>query len=160
MKRVKQLLLISFLISAFASKGQEIKKLEKYCNKISVDIDKFTGDTTYRTPVLKPVKFIKVKSQGTERVYMSLRIIGATSSTGKGVTLLLENGSKIEKAIKTDVKVNSSAQYEHSAFFQLTDEDIQLLKKYNLKDFRLYIFDGVVSRPVQYRAFIICLDEK
>ncbi|MGB1218367.1 MAG: hypothetical protein ACPG4W_01165 [Flavobacteriales bacterium] len=140
--------------------AQEIKKIEKYCKKIDVEVDKFNGETKYQTPLLKQIGFTKIIKDGEEIVYMSIRTIGSTPSTGKGVIILLDNGEKIEKNVDTDVRVNSNAQFEHSAFFRLTKSDIELLKKHNITDTRLYIFDMKILKPVQYRAYMICLDDK
>ncbi len=140
--------------------AQEIKKIDKYCKKIDVEVDKFNGEAKYRTPLLKQIGFTKIIKNGEEIVYMSIRTIGSTPSTGEGVIILLDNGEKIEKNVDTDVRVNSNAQFEHSAFFRLTKADIELLKKHNITDTRLYIFDMKILNPVQYRAYMICLDDK
>ena len=159
---MKKLGLVLFAIYSMSQVAfaQEIKKIDKYCKKIDVTVDKFNGETKYRTPLLKQISFIKYIKEGKETIYMSIRTIGSTPSTGEGVTILLYNGEKIEKNVDTDVSVNSNAQFEHSAFFRLTKADIELLKKHNITDTRLYIFDMKILKPVQYRAYMICLDDK
>ena len=159
---MKKLVLVLFAIYSMSQVAfaQEIKKIDKYCKKIDVTVDKFNGETKYRTPLLKQISFIKYIKEGKETIYMSIRTIGSTPSTGEGVTILLDNGEKIEKNVDTDVSVNSNAQFEHSAFFRLTKADIELLKKHNITDTRLYIFDMKILKPVQYRAYMICLDDK
>ena len=159
---MKKLGLVLFAIYSMTQVAfaQEIKKIDKYCKKIDVTVDKFNGETKYRTPLLKQISFIKYIKEGKETVYMSIRTIGSTPSTGEGVTILLDNGEKIEKNVDTDVSVNSNAQFEHSAFFRLTKADIELLKNHNITDTRLYIFDMQISKPIQYRAYMICLDDK
>jgi|SaaInlStandDraft_2_1057019.scaffolds.fasta_scaffold31678_1 hypothetical protein len=159
---MKKLGLVLFAIYSMSQVAfaQEIKKIDKYCKKIDVTVDKFNGETKYRTPLLKQISFIKYIKEGKETIYMSIRTIGSTPSTGEGVTILLDNGEKIEKNVDTDVSVNSNAQFEHSAFFRLTKADIELLKKHNITDTRLYIFDMKILKPVQYRAYMICLDDK
>ena len=159
---MKKLGLVLFAIYSMSQVAfaQEIKKIDKYCKKIDVTVDKFNGETKYRTPFLKQISFIKYIKEGKETIYMSIRTIGSTPSTGEGVTILLDNGEKIEKNVDTDVSVNSNAQFEHSAFFRLTKADIELLKKHNITDTRLYIFDMKILKPVQYRAYMICLDDK
>ncbi len=123
-------------------------------------VDKFNGETRYRTPSLKQIGIIKYIREGEEAVYISIRTIGSTPSTGEGVTILLDNGEKIEKNVDTDVSVNSNAQFEHSAFFRLSKTDIELLKNHNISDTRLYIFDMQISKPIQYSAYMSCLDDK
>ena len=159
---MKKLGLVLFAIYSMSQVAfaQEIKKIDKYCKKIDVTVDKFNGETKYRIPLLKQISFIKYIKEGKETIYRSIRTIGSTPSTGEGVTILLDNGEKIEKNVDTDVSVNSNAQFEHSAFFRLTKADIELLKKHNITDTRLYIFDMKILKPVQYRAYMICLDDK
>lgn len=164
---MKKLGLVVFAIYSMSqvALAQEIKT-DKYCKKINVEVDKFNGETTYRTPIIsllssgiKQILFSKIIKGGQEKIYMSINTIGFTPSTGNGVIILLDNGKKIEKDVETDVRVNSNAQYEHSAFFLLTKADIELLKKHNITDTRLYIFDMKIFKPIQYRAYMICLDE-
>lgn len=158
MKNFTLLLMSIFLMVQFSfSQDSEI---EKYCKKIKVKVDKFNGETEYSTPILKQICFYKIIKNGESIVYMRISTIGSTPSTGEGVTLLLENGVKIEKNIETSVDVNNYAQFEHSAFFILTKDEIELLKKYNITDTRLYIFDMTIRKPFQYRAYLICLDSK
>jgi len=159
MKKLGLVLLVICSMSQVAF-SQEIKKIETYCKKIDVEIDKFNGKTKYSTPILKQISFTKIIEEDVEIVYMRISTIGSTASTGGGVLILLDNGDKIEKDVDTDVRVNSNAQFEHSAFFRLTSQNIELLKKHNITDTRLYIHDMKISKPIQYRAYMICLDEK
>jgi len=163
---MKKLVLVLFSIYSLTqvSFAQEIKT-DKYCKKIDVEVDKFNGETKYQTPILKQlgkkqIFFTKIIKNGEETVYMNISTNGSTPSTGNGVTILLDNGEKIEKNTKTDVRVNSNAQFEHSAFFRLTKADIDLLKKHNITDTKIYVFEMSIVNPIQYRAFMICLDEK
>ena len=158
MKRMTILLIAIITLTQF-SFSQDLKT-EKYCKKIKVEVDKFNGEVKYSTPILKQISFLKFVENGESTTYMRISTIGSTASTGEGVTLLLENGEKITKNIETDVRVNSNAQFEHSAFFRLTKDDIVLLKKHNITDTRLYIFDMKINKPIQYRAYITCLDNK
>lgn len=156
MKKLTLLLITIFVLTQF-SFSQDLKT-EKYCKKIEVEVDKFTGETKYTTPLLQQISFIKYIDSSDTVVYMSISTIGSTPATGEGVIILLENGEKITKNTETDVSVNYNAQFEHSAFFRLTREDIELLKEHNITDTRLYIFDMEIRNPIQYRAYMICLD--
>jgi hypothetical protein len=160
MKKLRLVLLFAVYSMTQIAFAQEIIKIDKYCNKIDVEVDKFNGETKIRTPLLKQIVFTKIIRDGEEIVYMRIRTIGSTPSTGEGVIILLDNGEKIEKNVDTDVRVNSNAQFEHYAFFELTKTDIELLKNHNITDTRLYIFDMKILEPVQYRAYMICLDDK
>lgn len=158
MKKLTLLILVIYTISQVAV-GQEIKT-DKYCKKIKVEVDKFNGETKYQTPLLEQITFIKIIKNGEDFFYMNINTIGSSSSTGNGVSILLDNGVKIEKSVDTNVRVNSNAQFVHSAFFQLTKSDIELLKKHDITDTRIFIFDMKILKPIQYRAFLICLDDK
>ena len=158
MKRQILLLLLIITINQITF-SQEIKT-EKYCKKIEVELDKFNGETKYSTPLLNQISFTKIIRKGETVVYMRIRTIGLTPSTGEGVIILLDNGEKITKNVKTSVTVNSDAQYEHSAFLSLTKDEIELIKAHEITNVRLYIFDIGIVKPIQYRAYMMCLDEK
>lgn len=158
MKKLTILFLSIICLGQF-SFSQEIDT-KKYCKQIKTQVDKFEGETKYTTPLLKQISFIKIIHGENELNYMMISTIGLTPATGEGVILLLENGEKvIFNNVKTEVNVNSSAQFEHSAFITLTKDNIELLKKYNITDARLYIFDMKIKDPIQYRAYLMCLDE-
>ncbi len=156
---MKTIVTILFIILCNVSFAQEIN-IEKYCKRIKTEFDKFEEQTEYTTPILKQIVFYKIITSDETIIYMRISTIGSTSATGEGVILLLENGGKITKDIRTSVRVNIKAQYVHSAFFRLNEIDIELLKKFNITDTRLYIFDMKIKNPIQYRAYMICLDEK
>jgi len=156
---MKLLLFIPTLYFAFIQIANSQSNLfDKYCDKITSEVDKFTGEKTYKTPILKQVVFYKVIKDGSVTVYMRLSTIGSTPPTGNGVIILLENGEKITKDVETSVNVNSAAQFEHSAFFSLSQADIELLKKHRITDARLYIFDMKIRQPDQYWGYINCLE--
>jgi len=134
--------------------------LDKYCKKIDYSIDKFDGSITYKSPINKQICFIKLKKDKQVTFYMRIKTIGATPNTGTGVKLLLDNNQVIEKNIQTDVNVNSNAQFVHTAFFKLNEDDITLLKQYKITNVRLFVVDATIYNPEQYMAFLICLHEK
>lgn len=137
---------------------------ERYCGEITETIDKFTGETKYMARI-SLTTIHKVVKGTSKKIYLSLATIGSTPSKGKGVIILLEGGKKITKEISTDVDVvtlGEYAEYQHSAFIPLASTDIDLLKKYNITDYRLYIFDQEVAprSADKIRAIMMCLDEK
>lgn len=152
------LLLFSIIIFTQTSFSQEIK-IDRYCKKIKTELDKFSGETKHRSPLLKQIGFTKIIKGDEQIIYMSIRTVGSTPPTGEGVIILFENGERITKNIETSVRVNSKAQFEHSAFFGLTREDIELLKNNTITDTKLYIFDMKITKAIQYRAYITCLDQ-
>jgi len=133
-----------------------------YCRDITVKGDKFTGDTTYRTPYSGGFAFTKVSKGGKSVIYMSRNIIGSTLNIGeKGAIFLLENNQRIEKP-NTPIDVERSkygSGYIYSAFFELTTSDIKLLLENNITDTRLYIYDDSTKEENAklIREYLKCL---
>lgn len=127
-----------------------------YCSKIDVQKDKFTNKVTKYSPLLEPVSF--VKNNG---IFMSLKAYGSTAVVdGTGVIILLSNGQKINKKVKINVEV-SSGKFEYSAFFPLTQNDIAQLTKYEIDDFKLYIFENSLAlNGNAYKEYLKCMQKK
>jgi hypothetical protein len=131
-----------------------------YCKYITKTFDKFTGETKYKTDS-GGIFFLKVVKDGSSKVYLSINQPGATPTTisKKGLIILLDNNHKIEKTnAEIESKENGSGGYYNSTFVELSNDDINLLKTYNMTDLRLYINDGVVENPEKYKELIKCLD--
>lgn len=130
-------------------------ELHDYCSKIDVIKDKFTNTITKRSPVGEPVCFVKDGS-----FYLRLKTYGSTPVIdGTGVIILLDNGKKIVKNSKIDVEVDQySGKYEYTAFIRLTKVDIDLLTKFAIDDFKLYIFENVRKLDgLAYKEYIKCI---
>ncbi|MDA0175910.1 hypothetical protein OOZ35_00220 [Mesoflavibacter profundi] len=125
-----------------------------FCNKITTKTDKFTGDTTSRSPILDKVSFTK----SNDDIYLKLTTYGSTANVNKkGVIILLDNGKKIEKPEeKIDVDVDKYG-YRYSAFIRLNNEDIELLSNNEITDYRLYIYDKSISNGNVYKEYLKCL---
>lgn len=130
---------------------------ESDCDFLTKDKDKFTGEIKfyYDSEIYSINKHIK---NGKSVYYLGLYTKGATASTGKGVVLLFSDGTKINKpSVPTDVRVNSSAQFEHSAFLQLSIAEMQVLSRKKLSDFRIYIFDQSIDDSDRLQKAATCL---
>ncbi|MDF2552852.1 MAG: hypothetical protein K0R77_2127 [Chryseobacterium sp.] len=125
-----------------------------YCSKIDVRKDKFTGKIVKYSPLLDPVAFTKDNGY-----YLSLKTYGSTPVVdGTGVIILLTNGQKIKKNTKIDVEVSDSGNYEYSAFIPLNKNDIALLSKYVVDDFKLYIFENTQKLNGEiYKEYLKCI---
>jgi len=130
---------------------------EFYCSKIDVQKDKFTNKTTQYSPLLEPVSFVKEGG-----MFMSLTTYGGTPVVdGTGAVILLTNGQKINKKVKIDVNVDSSGKYKYTAFFPLTQNDISLLTKHAIDDFKLYIFENArLLNGDAYKEYLKCMIKK
>lgn len=127
---------------------------EHYCAKIDVRKDKFTGKTVKYSPLLDPVSFTKDGGY-----YLSLKTYGSTAVVdGTGVIIILSNGQKIKKNTEIDVEVSDGGGFEYSAFIPLNKNDIALLSKYAVDDFKLYIFEN--TRKLNgdvYKEYFKCM---
>lgn len=149
---MKQLLTIAVILMTFSVAAQN-----KYCKKIKVTHNEFTGETTKRSPVLMPVAFTQVDSM----MFLSLSTEGSTPATGEGVILLFQDGSKLEWNVRTDVRVARGykrSYYSHSAFILLNNDEIEQLKTKLIKGFMLYIHQQEVGKPEQYHGYLNCMN--
>jgi hypothetical protein len=133
-----------------------------FCKNIVESRDKFSGEFSYSSP-FSTIEFNKLIKGNTARTQMSLRVFGDRLVLNtKGITILLENGFRIEKP---DVKIivsaiKSTSGYTYSAFFDLTENDIKLLSANMITDYRLYMFDGVPASGKLLMEYLKCLSNK
>ena len=124
------------------------------CSQLILRIDKFTGDTTFKSPSSAEfgtndlIYFMKIKSSkyGT-RTYMHLKTYGSTLNVAKkGLVILLANGTKIEKPEqKIECEVGEESKWVYSANINLTNDDIERIIISPITDFRLFIYDASVE---------------
>ena len=132
-----------------------------WCNKFTINNDKFEDKTSYYSPQESGFTVIKIISKGITTYYLSVEEGGSTATVdGKGLYLLFDDGTKLNKEnAKIDVKVGNKGGYIYSVFIELTNEDLEILKSKKLTDNRLYIYDGTVNaesaRLIQ--EFVKCL---
>lgn len=126
-----------------------------------VTYDKFESDTTYTLEFAEWLNVYKVKKKGKVVYFMRLVNEGVTANyLKKGIIIMLSDGSKIEKPEeKIDCKFRAGTMYDFTAFFRLTPEDLDLLSKNRMTDWRLYIYDRSLNekRGEKLRQQILCL---
>lgn len=129
-----------------------------YCKDITTTTDKFTGESRSTTEYSEGILLMKTVKDGSSKIYLKINEPGSTLNVGKkGLILLLENGKKIERPnAKIDVEVNSGS-YVYSAFIELTDSEIKLLKENAITDNRLYIYDGTIKKGKKIIEYLKCL---
>lgn len=156
---MKKLLLLGllFLITLVNAQDSIINPEYDYCRDIKTHKDKFNGKIKSQSPEIRAVSFYKENS----RIYMTITVwYGGYSYQEKGVIILLSGGKRITKPnVEIDVDDYSDGYYSHTAYFQLTADDIEKLKKYRITDYRLYQYDGVadVYDGEMYRRYMLCL---
>nr|DAS88617.1 MAG TPA: hypothetical protein [Caudoviricetes sp.] len=131
-----------------------------YCDKVSTENDKFTGETTYTTDFEDGISFVKIVKNKIPNFYMQINTTGSTLNVGKkGLIVLLDNGTKIQKPnAKIDVSTTSSGGgYVYSAFVSLTKNDISLLKQHNITAARLYIYDSNIEGGFKLKDMLKCI---
>lgn len=123
---------------------------------IKKNVDDFSGEIEFKTPFSigqdwLPFFIIKSISKGKTTYYLKLTEKGSTLNVAeKGVYILFEDGSKIEKPNeKINVKAEKGTQWEYSAFISLTSSDLVALKTKKIKKYRLYIHDKELSSMEQ-----------
>lgn len=140
-------------------------KIVSLCDQIVKEYDKFENETIYKTPLynygkkeFEKVSFQKIVNGKIISYFISLNSETYGTSTGYGITILLENNKKIVKSkVKTDVSLGDGSLFSHSAFFVLTANDILLLKENSITDFRLYIHDELIEDGNRYKELFNCL---
>jgi len=133
-----------------------------FCKSIIQSRDKFSGEFSYSSPY-GAIQYNKLIKGNTARTQMSLRVYGDRLVLNtKGITILLENGFRIEKP-EVKIVVNSvkcSTGYTYTAFFDLTESDIKILTANMITDYRLYMFDTTPAAPKALMEYIKCLATK
>lgn len=140
---------ILILLYSFKVTGQDCKGIEK-------KIDDFEDKVTYSPAGLNNVSVFAFTENKATKYYLSIKTTGATLNLNEsGVYLLMSDGQKIiRKEEKIDVEYESGKyygpnDYEYSAFFSLTKDEMEYLSKVSIKKFRLYIYDQDISEEKQ-----------
>lgn len=129
-----------------------------YCKDITIETDKFTGETKAISNYSEGISFIKVTKDEVSKIYLTINESGSTPNVGKkGLILLLENDKRIERVnAEIDVKTGSR-NYVYSAFIELSEAEIDLLLKNDIIADRLYIYDGEIKNGKKLREYLKCL---
>lgn len=136
------------------------------CDKhIKKEIDKLNEDINYKTPLLEPVSATRILKKGQQTVFLKLATWSSTVSVkGKGVTILFDNGKRIERPNQEiDAQVNTTVghpeDYEYTAFMELTPEDIALLSQARITNYKLntYSYELKDNKGQVFREAMSCL---
>ena len=131
-----------------------------FCSDITITTDKFTGETSYNSPDIDNISFIKYKKKGVISQYVSIYIYDSYLSgyNNYGVTILFKNGKKIiRKTQKIDVNYSSGSTWGYSAFFTPNANEIKLLKSFEIEAVKLYIFDSNISGGDTIKRYANCV---
>lgn len=134
-----------------------------YSNYITETKDKFTDKITYRSPLTETISFTKVKEKDRVSTYMYISVFGSSVSVNKkGVIILFDDKTKINRPnVEIKAKVNRHGSgYVYSAFFSLSDEEIEELTQKKITDVRLYIYDSEIKDGVKYQEYLKCISNK
>lgn len=152
-------LLLAFILVPTLLRGQD-------CSIIKTEKDKFTGEISYKTPILDDVSFYKYILQDTLYV-VRLTAYSNSANFGDGVIILFDSGAKIVKDNeRIDIKVNqripTNYRYYVTAFVSLTREELWVFSVSNITDFRLYIYEASVKpkKAEQYKNYASCILSK
>ena len=143
---MKYLAFITLLIitsNIYAQEDNSQKNDSIDCDKwLTKEVDEFSGEISFTAEVTDEVRFIKIKKGSTTRCYLSIRIKETGIYIGRGVTIILQNGKRINKP-NEKVECNYIAGgFYSSAFIALTVADITLLKQSGILKYKLYISTG------------------
>ena len=132
-----------------------------WCDKFTINEDKFEDKTSYYSPQASGFSVIKIIKNGATNYYLSVEEGGSTANVdGKGLYILFADGSKLTKEnASIDVKVGSQGGFIYSAFVELTPEDLEQLKTKKITDNRLYIYDGTVNdeSAILIQEYVKCI---
>jgi hypothetical protein len=134
------------------------------CEDITMEVDKFKGDTIYTSPYLSSVHFVRYKGKNAGS-FLVLTAYGSTYNAGiKGVIVLLDSGKLEwpEQKIDGDVASGAYSGFSFTSFIPLTDSELETLSKRKITDFQLYIYDVTLKEKYQekYRNYARCILSK
>jgi hypothetical protein len=141
--------------------------LDAICKNIERKVDDFTNEVKINSPLSENYKMCdmiiyKDIKNGKSVYTLSLTAYGSTANVGgKGVIILFEDGTKINKpTVEIDVEANSS-NFEYSAYITLNLNDLKLLSTKKIDKYRLYIYDKVNgSFAEKFQYYVKCVIDK
>lgn len=144
---MKQIFILILCLSQNVVKGQITDSTFDFgdCVDIVKDYNEFEQTTTYYTPLLRKCGLTKVIDKKRTTYYLSLSAEGSTLNIGEiGVKIILSNNQIISfpnAKIDVDVPSNGSG-WRYSAFINVLPDKLQLLKKYKIIKWQLFIYNG------------------
>lgn len=128
-----------------------------YCTDITYRLDRFTDTQEWRTPLLDHLTYIKTIEHGITKYSAYLSTVSFIPDSGNGVILLLQSGRRIPFDTPVSITLNHEAQFEASASFYLTKEQVSTLISDPVVAFRLDIHDQDITNPHKYSQMLKCL---
>lgn len=147
----KTILLFIFVATTTFTFGQKADSISQKidsidCSSVTKKVDDFSGEITFRTDIVDYNSFTKViTKEGIIVYYLSLRIKESGIYTGTGVTIILKNGTRINKPNQEVGYTLLGDNFYVTAFFRLTAADIVLLKESGIEKYKLYISTADIS---------------
>jgi hypothetical protein len=155
---MKKLSIIIIALFAINTQAQDS------CSGVTTKTDKFSGDVHYQSPIGDNVSVHKyVKTNDTMYVLFINTYVSRPSYYKTGVTILLDNGSKLEYPTQEiGCKYSANGLYRMSAFMLISESDIDSLKSNIITDIRLYIHDlSLKAKEAQkVKGYVNCLINK
>ena len=155
---IKKAVILIFLFSnySFAQSKKELKIINKAQKEITKEEDKFTGELTWRSPIMgkgmnsllpAPFNFSKVVKEGEVFYYILLRTYARTTNyKEKGFTILFEDGSKIENLdAEVDIKVESGQYgitYQNQVIQVIGEDELEQLATKKIDAYRIYVTEN------------------
>ena len=131
------------------------------CDRLEKKYDEFEKETSFHTPILLYTYFEKVISKTATSYYLSLYSKGKTiSSATKGVKIILSNNQILSfPTEKISLDASRVDGYSYRAFIKLDAATLQLIKKYQIRKWRLYIYDNeqTTEEAELFRNMINCI---
>ena len=151
---MKSILLLTLVLISFNSFSQDIESAidsmnEFECSVVKKVTDDFSGEITYTATIDAKddgdVSFIKVIRGKSTTYYLSIWVKESGIYTGRGVSIILRNGKRINKPNEKVDYTYSASDFYTTAFIRLSAADIALLKQSGIKKYKLYISEGEIE---------------
>lgn len=161
---MRKLLLFLLLIYTIGVNAQD-------CSEIEYSYDKFTNKKEYYTPMFDPESYPlktyglvchKYITKGVSSYYLYANIKYSNPHHDlKGSTFILSNGSRI---VRSSIKVECSYSvndFLFSVMFKLTPEEISLLRKHEITDYKLgFLKEEDIEYSQKLNFYVNCLSSK
>ena len=134
---MKNIYILTLILTSFIfSEGDDKLIDNSLCRTITKDVDKYSGQITFRTPfydkfVKEQIVFTKIVDSNSVKLYLSIDVPGHSLFVDEETTLLLlDNGKKIQWNNSIDVEYYDDDFYDwiYSSFVTLDKEKIDEIR--------------------------------
>ncbi len=119
------------------------------CSALRKKENKSTGEIRLATDKSEAASVTREMRLNKTTYYLSLSTPGNTSSNQHGVTLLLDDGNKLDwpnaMVMSTPSSPHGNTHFKAQSYVELTTEQLQALTKNRIVNYKLYIFDETVK---------------